>query len=274
MSNIPIVLTIAGSDSGGGAGIQADLKSFAANRTYGASVITALTAQNTKGVTAIHDVPSDFITAQLDAVFSDLDIKAVKIGMLATKETIVTVAAALRKWNAKNIVVDPVMVTTSGDPLIADDAVATLKAELFPLAELVTPNLHEAARLTHGKLAANRNEMRGQARGILSNGPQAVLVKGGHATIEGDPSQSSDLLLTKTSDEWFDADRIDTQNTHGTGCSLSSAIAANLAKGMELNEAVAAAKIWLTEAIRTADELKIGEGHGPIHHFHNLYKNS
>ncbi len=274
MSNIPIVLTIAGSDSGGGAGIQADLKSFAANRTYGASVITALTAQNTKGVTAIHDVPSDFITAQLDALFSDLDVRSVKVGMLATKDTIVTVAAGLRKWNAKNIVVDPVMVTTSGDPLIADDAVATLKAELFPLAKLVTPNLHEAARLTRGKLAANRNELRGQARGILSNGPQAVLVKGGHATIEGDQSQSSDLLLTKTSDEWFDADRINTQNTHGTGCSLSSAIVANLAKGMELNEAVAAAKIWLTEAIRTADELKIGEGHGPIHHFHNLYKKS
>jgi hydroxymethylpyrimidine/phosphomethylpyrimidine kinase len=274
MSIIPIVLTIAGSDSGGGAGIQADIKSFSANHTYGASVITALTAQNTMGVTAIQDVPLDFITAQMDAVFSDLDIKAVKIGMLATKEIIAIVAAGLQKWNAKNIVVDPVMVTTSGDPLIADDAVESLKTKLFPLADLVTPNLHEAARLTHGKLAANRNEMRGQGKGILSNGPKAVLIKGGHATIEGDQSESSDLLLTAKSDEWFDAKRIDTQNTHGTGCSLSSAIAANLAKGLEMSEAVKLAKFWLTGAIFEANQLDIGKGHGPVHHFHNLYPKS
>jgi len=271
MSSFPIVLTIAGSDSGGGAGIQADLKSISANHAYGASVITALTAQNTIGVTAIHEVPVDFITAQMDAVFSDLDIRAVKIGMLASVETIACVAAGLRKWNAKNIVVDPVMVTTSGDPLIADNAVETLKSELFPLADLVTPNLHEAARLSHGKLAANRNEMRGQGRGILATGAKAVLVKGGHAPLEGDPSESSDLLMSSQGDEWFTAGRIDTQNTHGTGCSLSSAIAANLARGMNLNEAVGEAKRWLTGAIANADQLKIGKGHGPVNHFHNLY---
>ena len=271
MNGLPIVLSIAGSDSGGGAGIQADLKSISANHAYGASVITALTAQNTLGVSAIHGVPIDFITAQMDAVFSDLDVRAVKIGMLATVETIECVAAGLRKWNAKNIVVDPVMVTTSGDPLIADNAVDTLRSELFALADLVTPNLHEAARLSHGKLAANRNEMRGQGRGILVSGAKAVLVKGGHAPQGEDMEQSSDLLITIQGEEWFTAKRVDTQNTHGTGCCLSSGIAANLARGMELNEAVGAAKRWLTGAISGADQLDIGKGHGPVHHFHNLY---
>jgi hydroxymethylpyrimidine/phosphomethylpyrimidine kinase len=273
MSRIPIVLTIAGSDSGGGAGIQADIKSISANRAYAASVITALTAQNTVGVSAIHDVPTKFIEAQMDAVFSDLDIRAVKIGMLASSAVIRSIAASLVKWKAPNIVVDPVMVTTSGDPLIADEAVETLKAELFPLALLVTPNLQEAARLSHGKLAVNRNEMKGQGRAVLATGARAVLVKGGHAPIDGNPEESSDLLLSKTEEHWFDAPRIATKNTHGTGCSLSSAIAANLARDMELVEAVGAAKSWLTGAIAAADQLDVGKGHGPVHHFHNLWRN-
>ncbi len=272
MKKIVNVLTIAGSDSGGGAGIQADLKSFSANGVYGASVITALTAQNTLGVTGIHDVPIGFIEAQMDAVFSDLDISAVKIGMLANAAIIAAVAGGLKKWKARNIVVDPVMVTTSGVSLIADSAIETLKSELFPLADIVTPNLHETARLTHGKLAVNRNEMRGQAKGILATGAKAVLVKGGHAPADGDDSESADLLLHGGGDEWFSAKRIHTDNTHGTGCSLSSAIAANLAKGMELVEAVRAAKIWLTGAIAASDELQVGRGNGPVHHFHNLWR--
>lgn len=268
---IPITLTIAGSDSGGGAGIQADLKSFSANGVYGASVITALTAQNTLGVTGVHDVPTEFIAAQLDAVFSDLDIKAVKIGMLASAEIISTVAASLKKWEAKNIVLDPVMVTTSGDPLIADDAVDYLKKELFPLASLITPNLYEAARLNHGKLAANRNEMKGQARSILKTGALAVLIKGGHLPAEENPDESADLLVSSNGEEWFSAERFKSENTHGTGCSLSSAIAANLAKGMEMSQAINAAKIWLTDAIAASGELSVGKGHGPVHHFHNLW---
>ena len=191
-------LTIAGSDSGGGAGIQADLKSFSANGVYGLSVIAALTAQNTKGVTAIHNVPADFVAAQIDAVFSDIRIDAVKIGMLADSQVIRTVAEGLRKWNARNVVIDPVMVTTSGDPLIADDAVETLKHELFPLATLVTPNLYEAARLSPIRsgsgVAASRGEMRGQGKAILAQGAEAVLIKGGH-DFEGESSSTADDLL-------------------------------------------------------------------------------
>jgi len=271
MSTIPIALTIAGSDSGGGAGIQADIKSFSANGVYGASVISALTAQNTLGVTAIHDVPTGFIEAQLDAVFSDLDVKAVKIGMLATSEIIEVVASSLQKWNAKNIVVDPVMVTTSGAPLIADEAVETLKTRLFVLADLVTPNLHEAARLAHGKLAANRNEMKGQARAVLATGAKAALIKGGHGAEESDQSESADLLVSNSDEQWFVAKRIETENTHGTGCSLSSAIAANLAKGMDMSSAIEHAKAWLTGAIASSDQLSVGKGNGPVHHFHNLW---
>ena len=268
-------LTIAGSDSGGGAGIQADLKSFSANGVYGLSVIAALTAQNTKGVTAIHNVPADFVAAQIDAVFSDIRIDAVKIGMLADSQVIRTVAEGLRKWNARNVVIDPVMVTTSGDPLIADDAVETLKHELFPLATLVTPNLYEAARLSPIRsgsgVAASRGEMRGQGKAILAQGAEAVLIKGGH-DFEGESSSTADdLLVSSEGVEWFSADRIETKNTHGTGCSLSSAIAANLARGMDLAEAVGAAKEWLTAAIAASDQLDVGEGSGPIHHFHAMW---
>jgi len=260
-----IAVTIAGSDSGGGAGIQADLKTFSALGVYGASVITALTAQNTRGVSAIHDVPPDFIRAQIDAVFSDLDVDAVKIGMLSRPEVIEAVAGGLRDFGQTKVVVDPVMVATSGDPLLAPEAVSVLKEVLLPLALVATPNLHEAARLLGGAVAVDRAAMRAQAEALLAFGSRAVLLKGGH----GSGAESADLLLTAAGDEhWLVAPRHDTLNTHGTGCTLSSAIAAGLARGQDLVAAVGAAKDYVTEAIRAADGLSIGSGHGPVHHFH------
>ena len=280
MSKYPIALTIAGSDSGGGAGIQADIKSFSANGVYGASVITAITAQNTVAVTAIHNVPVDIITAQLDAVFDDLNITCVKIGMLSKSETIKAVAAVLKKHRAKNknltIVLDPVMVTTTGDPLIADDAVDTLKEVLLPLATLVTPNLHETARLINAKLPQSREEMVDQAQQILNMGVKAVLIKGGHGASNEALKESTDLLLladgSKFVEEWFTAKWVVTKNTHGTGCSLSSAITANLAKGETLSSAIQNAKTWLTGAIASADDLDVGKGSGPVHHFYQYWK--
>lgn len=265
-----IAVTIAGSDSGGGAGIQADIKAMSANGVYAASVLTALTAQNTLGVTAIHDVPAEFVTAQIDAVFSDLDVDAVKIGMLSRPETIRAVAEGLRKWHPSIVVLDPVMVAASGAALIADEAVEVVVRELFPLATLVTPNLPESARLTGMSMATDETAMREQAQAILALGASAVLLKGGHGSGE----TSRDLLLAGSSEHWFEAPRIHTQNTHGTGCSLSSAIAANLAKGMTLAEAVGHAKRWLTGAIAAADRLEIGSGHGPVHHFHEYWSAS
>jgi len=267
MSNIPIALTIAGSDSGGGAGIQADLKSFSANRVYGASVITALTAQNTLGVTGVHDVPSDFISAQMDSVFSDLKIDAVKIGMLSQVQVIETVAESLKKHKAKNIVFDPVMVTTSGDPLLAEDAVGAIKSILMPIADLLTPNLHESAKLTGKPLASSNEEMVEQAEILLDSGSKAVLVKGGHS----EDKACADLYKSSTEEIWVSAERIDTQNTHGTGCSLSSAIAANLAHGMTMQSALEKSKEWLTGAIASSNQLNVGAGSGPVHHFHNLW---
>ncbi len=267
MSNIPIALTIAGSDSGGGAGIQADLKSFSANKVYGASVITALTAQNTIGVTGVHDVPADFITAQMDAVFSDLKVNAVKIGMLSQIPVIEAVANGLKKHNSRNIVFDPVMVTTSGDSLLVEEAVDAIRSILMPMADLLTPNLHESAKLTGLSLATSDDDMIKQADVLLNAGAKAILIKGGHSN--GD--DCSDLLKTHSEEIWLDAKRIDTNNTHGTGCSLSSAIAANLANGMRLQEAVTKAKKWLTNAIAASDQLNVGNGSGPVHHFHNLW---
>lgn len=269
MSQIPIALTIAGSDSGGGAGIQADLKSFSANKVYGASVITALTAQNTLGVTGVHDIPADFVSAQMDAVFSDLDIQSVKIGMLSQIAVIEAVANGLKKHNAKNIVFDPVMVTTSGDPLLAEKAVEDIKTILMPMADLLTPNLHESAKLTGLPLAKSNEEMTAQADSLLEQGAKAVLVKGGHS----ETSKCADLLKTASQEIWISAERIDTNNTHGTGCSLSSAIAANLAHGMTMETSVREAKAWLTTAIAASDQLSIGKGPGPVHHFHNLWSN-
>ena len=260
----PIALTIAGSDSGGGAGIQADLKTFSALGVYGASVITALTAQNTKGVTAIHDVPAEFVAAQMDAVFSDLEIGAVKIGMVSQRPVIEAIAAGLKRWRQRKVVLDPVMIAASGDKLLADDAIEVLKRALIPLALVITPNLPEAAALLDAPAARNETEMREQAERLLALGPQSVLVKGGH----GSGPESADLLIGPNTFARFAADRIATENTHGTGCTLSSAIAAGLAKGLALSEAVGAAKRYVTDALAAADRIKIGSGHGPAHHFH------
>jgi hydroxymethylpyrimidine/phosphomethylpyrimidine kinase len=263
---VPIALTIAGSDSSGGAGIQADLKSFAAFGVYGASVITALTAQNTLGVRGIHPVPSDFVTAQLEAVFDDLDVLAVKIGMVAQPATIEAIAAGLSRWKPKHVVLDPVMVATSGDRLLSEQAIERLRRDLFPLATLITPNLLEAAALLEENVAANEAAIADQGRRLLALGARAVLIKGGH----GQGSESIDYLFAGDDVIAFPAPRIPTKNTHGTGCSLSSAIAANLAKGEPLEQAVRHAKTWISAAIAAADSLGVGKGHGPIHHFHRF----
>jgi hydroxymethylpyrimidine/phosphomethylpyrimidine kinase len=263
----PIALTIAGSDSSGGAGIQADLKSFAAFGVYGASVITALTAQNTRGVTGIHQVPPDFVTAQIDAVFSDLAVDAVKIGMVAQLATIDAIAAGLKHWRPKHVVLDPVMVATSGDRLLAADAVDALRKKLIPQASLITPNLPEAAALLEEPVAASEAEIEGQGRRLLAMGCPAVLIKGGH----GQGAESTDYLVTASRIIALPAPRVVTQNTHGTGCSLSSAIAAGLAKGEDMDIAVRNGKAWLSAAIAAADRFAVGHGHGPIHHFHRFY---
>jgi hydroxymethylpyrimidine/phosphomethylpyrimidine kinase len=263
---IPIALTIAGSDSSGGAGIQADLKSFAACGVYGASVITALTAQNTKGVTAIHPVPADFVTAQIDAVFSDLDVKAVKIGMVADRAVIEAIVAGLKRWSPKHVVLDPVMVATSGDRLLAPESVDALRTQLIPRARIITPNLPEAAALLNASLAVAETEIEDQGRRLLMLGCGAVLIKGGH----GQGAESIDYLVTANGVTVLAAPRIATQNTHGTGCSLSSAIAAGLAKGENLETAVRGAKTFITAAIAAADRLDVGHGHGPVHHFHRF----
>jgi hydroxymethylpyrimidine/phosphomethylpyrimidine kinase len=262
----PIALTIAGSDSSGGAGIQADLKTFAALSVYGASVITALTAQNTRAVSGIHVVPSAFVTAQMDAVFGDLDVKAVKIGMVAELSTIEAIASALVRWRPKHIVLDPVMVATSGDRLLPADAVAGLCRDLFPLASLITPNLPEAAALLGEAVASDEAAIASQGKRLLAMGARAVLIKGGH----GQGAESIDYLFTGGDVLALAAPRIATGNTHGTGCSLSSAIAAGLAKGEALEAAVRGAKAWISAAIAAADRLGVGHGHGPIHHFHRF----
>jgi hydroxymethylpyrimidine/phosphomethylpyrimidine kinase len=267
MMTIPVALTIAGSDSSGGAGIQADLKSFAALGVYGASVITALTAQNTQGVSGVHAVPPDFVTAQIDAVFGDLDVEAVKIGMVAQPATIDAIAAGLERWSPKHVVLDPVMVATSGDRLLAAEAVAALRTKLIPRAALLTPNLPEAAALLDEPIATSEDAIADQGQRLLAMGCQAVLIKGGH----GQGAQSIDYLFGGNGIVALAAPRIATQSTHGTGCSLSSAIAAGLAKGEDMETAVRHAKIWISVAIAAADRLKVGHGHGPIHHFHRFY---
>ena len=263
----PIAVTIAGSDSSGGAGIQADLKTFSALGVYGASVIAALTAQNTQGVTAIHDVPAGFIAAQIDAVFSDLDVDAVKIGMLSQPAAIRAVADGLTRYRRDKIVLDPVMVAASGDRLLAPEAIAVLRAELIPRASVITPNLPEAAALLEAPMAQSENEMREQGEKLLALGAGAVLIKGGH----GSGPESVDLLIEPTAVARLAAERIATDNTHGTGCTLSSAIAAGLARGLDLAESVRQAKAYVTAAIAASDRLKIGKGHGPVHHFHRWW---
>jgi hydroxymethylpyrimidine/phosphomethylpyrimidine kinase len=263
----PIALTIAGSDSSGGAGIQADLKTFSALGVYGASVVAALTAQNTKGVSGVYAVPADVVTAQLDAVFSDLRVGAVKIGMLANAEVIDAVAAALERWSGPNVVLDPVMIATSGAPLLQPQAVETLRRVLIPHALLLTPNLFEAAALLDASPAANEAEMRDHAERLMALGPSAVLIKGGH----GKGPESADVLVDKTQAVRFAAGRVATTHTHGTGCTLSAAIAAALAKGRDLRDAVREAKEYVTAAIAAADRLQIGSGRGPLHHFHHCW---
>lgn len=265
--NTPIALTIAGSDSGGGAGIQADLKAFSALGVYGCSVIAALTAQNTRAVTGVLDVAPEFVRAQIDAVFDDIAVDAVKIGMLSRPETIAAVAAGLQAHKPRHVVLDPVMVAKSGDALLQADAVASLRELLLPLATVITPNLPEAATLLGEDPVRDVEDMEGCAERLLSLGAGAVLLKGGHFTT----NESPDLLHDGKAAAWFRAKRVDTANTHGTGCTLSSAIAAGLARGLELGAAVSEAKAYIGAAIATADTLNVGGGHGPVHHFHALW---
>ena len=264
---VPRCLTIAGSDSGGGAGIQADLKAFAAAGCYGMSAIVALTAQNTTGVSGIHQVPAEFVTAQIDAVFSDLAVGAVKIGMVAHPPVIDAIVAGLKRWSPKHVVLDPVMVATSGDRLLATEAVDALRTKLIPLASVITPNLPEAAALLDEGVAADEAAVEKQGRRLLALGCKAVLIKGGH----GEGAESIDYLVDSSGVTALAAPRIATKNTHGTGCSLSSAIAAGLAKGDGMESAVRNAKAWVRAAIAAADRFSVGRGHGPIHHFHKFY---
>ncbi len=259
-------LTIAGSDSGGGAGVQADLKTFSALGVYGASVLTAITAQNTRAVTAVATVAPAMIRAQIDAVFDDLVIGAVKVGMLGGPDVIGVVADGLAGCAAP-VVLDPVMVAKSGDALLADDAVAFLRARMLPLADLLTPNLPEAARLLDSPEASDEAAMLEQARALLALGPRAVLMKGGH----GIGADCVDLLVTPEAVLRLSARRQATRNTHGTGCTLSAAIAAGLARGASLPEAVQTAHTYLQGAIAAADRLNIGAGQGPVHHFHRIW---
>lgn len=261
-----IAVTIAGSDSGGGAGIQADLKTFSALGAYGASVITAVTAQNTCGVSAVEDISPTVVAAQIDAVFSDLAVGAVKIGMVSRRETIGVIAAGLKRYD-RQAVIDPVMVATSGDHLMQPDAIATLKEELLPLALVLTPNLPEAALLTGRAIAETETEIARQAEMLLKLGARSVLMKGGHAKGK----DATDVLFSGADVLHLSRPRIETRNDHGTGCTLSAAIAAGLAKGIPIDDAVVAAKAYLHAALVAADGLTIGQGHGPVHHFHHWW---
>ncbi len=261
-------LTIAGSDSGGGAGIQADLKTFSALGVYGASVITAITAQNTRTVAAVDPVSPKMITAQIDAVLSDLRIGAIKIGMLGDVATINAVAKALDEWRGP-VVLDPVMVAKSGDALLADSAVAALRDRMLPRATVLTPNLPEAARLLDCTPAKDEDEMIRQGQALRALGPKAVLMKGGH----GAGPVCTDLLITAHDPVRLTAPRQTTRNTHGTGCTLSAAVAAGLALGLDLSKAVTRAHAYLQGAIAKADALDVGHGHGPVHHFHGIWAN-
>lgn len=262
------LLTIAGSDSGGGAGIQADLKTFSALGGYGMSVITALTAQNTRGVRSIHDAPPAFVGEQIDAVLEDIGVDAVKIGMLSSPEIIDVVADRLQRHHVERIVLDPVMVATSGDKLLRDEAIDALKARLIPLAGVVTPNRREAEVLLGQPVGEPVDELERAARALMAMGSGAVLVKGG----DGSGPEATDVLAVRVRDtiesHIFHAPRVETRNTHGTGCTLSSAIAAYWARGATLADAIRSAKAYVSAAIQAAAKWVVGSGHGPIHHFH------
>lgn len=268
MKNYYRALTIAGSDSGGGAGIQADLKTFSALGCYGMTVITALTAQNTVGVTGIQAVPPEFIALQMDAVMTDIGADAVKIGMLHSPEVIGAVARCLQKYDCETIVLDPVMVTRNGDKLLQDDAVQALKEHLFPMAAVITPNLAEASILL-GRDVRELSQMADACRDLAALGCERVFLKGG--ALAG--SVSVDFLYDGLSGKLLELEspRVNTPNNHGTGCTISSAITAYLAKGMALPDAVREAKIYIDGALQGGADVKIGAGHGPVHHFHNWW---
>lgn len=264
------VLTIAGSDSSGGAGIQADIKTFSANYVYGMSVITAITAQNTQGVFMVQDIDKEVVKAQLDAVFTDIDVDGVKVGMVSEIDTIVAISEALKKYKAKNVVIDPVMISKSGYSLLKEKSKSTLIKELIPLADVLTPNIPEAEAIlseVKGKnfTIENLNDMEDAARMLCELGSKNVLVKGGHSVGE-----AIDVLFDGKEISYFKSERIDTKNTHGTGCTLSSAITSNLAKGIEIKEAIKKSKEYITIAIKHS--LDIGHGVGPTNHFYELYK--
>ncbi|MEM9794419.1 MAG: bifunctional hydroxymethylpyrimidine kinase/phosphomethylpyrimidine kinase [Pseudomonadota bacterium] len=263
---IPNVLSIAGSDPSGGAGIQADLKAISANRAFAMAALTALTAQNTQGVSGVELVPAAFVASQITAVLEDIRVDAIKIGMIATSGIASAVADALPA-NVP-VVLDPVMIAKGGASLLAEDAIDTLRTRLLPLAAIVTPNLPEAAHLLGRPVATNRDAMAEHAQAMLAFGPKAVLVKGGH--LAGD--DSPDVLCTGETLHWLDTPRTATKNTHGTGCTLSAALAAHLAHGAPLPDAVQAAKTYTSGAIADADRLSVGQGHGPVHHFSTLWK--
>ncbi len=263
------VLTIAGSDSGGGAGIQADLKTMSAMGCYGMSVITALTAQNTVGVTAIHAVPPAFVAEQMDAVFTDIGADAVKIGMLYSAQLIEVVAQGLKKYAAANVVLDPVMIAQSGDKLLQDDAIQAIIEHLMPLAAVVTPNLPEAEVLLQRRIES-LEDMQAAAASLAVYGSRSVLIKGGH----GGQNKSTDVLYLAAEKRMvvLEAARIESHNNHGTGCTLSSAIAAGMARGDDLETAVRKAKSYIENAIEAGARYRLGHGHGPVHHFFNYWE--
>ena len=265
-NRIRVALSIAGSDPSGGAGIQADLKTFTALGVYGASVITALTAQNTVGVTGVFAIPPQFIGQQLDAVASDLNITAVKTGMLGDTATVDAVVEGIMRHRFQAVIVDPVMVATSGGVLLAADAIAAVRSRLLPLASLITPNLHEAAKLLETTVALNVVQMEEQGRRLLELGPGAVLIKGGHAT----GAEAIDVLVTRNRTVHISAPRVQTRNTHGTGCTLSAAIAGYMAQGSELEHAVQNAKSFLTEALKAGSSQQLGAGAGPVDHLYSI----
>ncbi|MBR5846924.1 MAG: bifunctional hydroxymethylpyrimidine kinase/phosphomethylpyrimidine kinase [Bacteroidaceae bacterium] len=264
-----LVLTIAGSDSGGGAGIQADIKSISANGCFAASAITAITAQNTLGVNAVEGLSIDIIEGQIEAVLSDIGTDSIKIGMLHSAEVVQCVARMLRKYNIKDVVLDPVMVSTSGHKLIEDDAIEVMRTELMPLARVITPNIPEAEILL-GEHIDNQSALPQAARRLAEKYHVSVLLKAGHLVND----ELIDIFYNRETDEviYLSAKRIDTPNTHGTGCTLSSALAAQLAKGLPLTEAVRAAKTYINEAIIHGANYTIGHGHGPVSHFYCLRK--
>jgi hydroxymethylpyrimidine/phosphomethylpyrimidine kinase len=262
-----IAVTIAGSDSGGGAGLQGDLKTFSALGVYGACVVTALTAQSTTGVSAIHDVPAAFVAAQMNAVFSDLQVGAVKIGMLSRADVIETVAAGLDRWRQTRVVLDPVMLASSGERLLAPDAIDVLRRMLIPRSAVLTPNLPEAAVLLGTTPAQTADDMRAQAEQLLALGARTIVIKGGHASGR----DSTDLIVNRSGVVTLPLERLDSRNTHGTGCAFSAAIAAGLAKGLDVEKATRAAKSYVHGAIAAADSLAIGSGPGPVHHFHSVW---